>query len=295
MALVKGICKNFGECDLADNREVQEVDKANFVCEECGKSLYPIGGGGKSSGNVGSGTNKKLIGIIAAAVLGVGAIGGGIYAFMGGGTKAKEPTPVLTLNHTSKTLKVGEKDTLIATITPEDMKAPIKWKAKKNSKAVEVTDDGIVIAQKEGVRKVVAYAVIGKKTICDSCEYTVSGRIITEPGTVVTKVDSSDDGKNNEVRKTDSGKKTDDIGSSPGKVNLGYGIYEGPRKNYKADGFGGEIRFTRVYSIDLKKYSGETIEVEPGDRMINVKMENNRIRTGLLKRSDGSQRLINIG
>ena len=40
MALVKGICKNFGECDLADNKEIQEVDKTNFVCEECGKPLH---------------------------------------------------------------------------------------------------------------------------------------------------------------------------------------------------------------------------------------------------------------
>ena len=51
MALVKGVCKNFGECDLADNKEVQEVDKTNFVCEECGKPLHPIDGGVTGTGN----------------------------------------------------------------------------------------------------------------------------------------------------------------------------------------------------------------------------------------------------
>lgn len=44
MALIKGICKNYGECDLADSKEIQEVEKTNFVCEECGKPLFEVKG-----------------------------------------------------------------------------------------------------------------------------------------------------------------------------------------------------------------------------------------------------------
>ena len=84
-------------------------------------------------------------------------------------------------------------------------------------------------------------------------------------------------------------------GGGGGTVNLGYGIYEGPTKGGKANGIGGTIRFTRTYSIDLKKATGETVEVNAGDRMINVKMENNRIIQGQLKRADGSQKWIIIG
>ena len=39
MAIKKGVCKNYGECDLADERKIQEVDSADFVCEECGRPL----------------------------------------------------------------------------------------------------------------------------------------------------------------------------------------------------------------------------------------------------------------
>ena len=49
MAIKKGICKNFDNCSLADNHEIQEVESTEFVCRECGKQLYPIddqGGGG---------------------------------------------------------------------------------------------------------------------------------------------------------------------------------------------------------------------------------------------------------
>ena len=84
-------------------------------------------------------------------------------------------------------------------------------------------------------------------------------------------------------------------GEEPRKLNLGYGIYEGPMKSGKANGIGGTIRFVRTYTIDLKKASGESVDVYPGDMMINVKMENNHLIQGLLKRSDGSQRWIIIG
>ena len=94
MALVKGICKNFGECDLADNKEIQEVDKTNFVCEECGKPLHPVdgdgGGGGKTPGG---GPNMKLIAIIAAALVVMGGVGFGIYSLFGD-SKTEEPIAV---------------------------------------------------------------------------------------------------------------------------------------------------------------------------------------------------------
>ena len=37
MAKKKGVCHNYDNCDLAENKVVQEVDEFNFVCEECGR------------------------------------------------------------------------------------------------------------------------------------------------------------------------------------------------------------------------------------------------------------------
>ena len=42
MAIKKGICKNFDNCSLADNNEIQEVDSTEFKCQECGKDLHEL-------------------------------------------------------------------------------------------------------------------------------------------------------------------------------------------------------------------------------------------------------------
>ena len=80
-----------------------------------------------------------------------------------------------------------------------------------------------------------------------------------------------------------------------GELNLGYSIYNGPISNGKAHGSGGTLRFTRSYTIDLKQLSGEQVEVNSGDRMVDVTMKNNRLISGLLKMQNGDTRWINIG
>lgn len=97
-------------------------------------------------------------------------------------------------------------------------------------------------------------------------------------------------------------KKEDKIIISPsptqqnnGELNLGYFIYNGPILNGKAHGSGGTLRFTRSYTIDLKQLSGEKVEVNSGDRMVDVTMNNNRLISGLLKMQNGDTRWINIG
>ena len=152
MALVKGICKNFGECDMADNKEIQEVEKSNFVCEECGKPLHPV-----------EGTTKKLIPIIGGAVVALAAIGGGIYALTGSSSGEKEPPQpqvTMALNHTERTLKVGESDTLTATLTPSNVLATVLFQTDQEQKAVEVSN-GIVTAKAVGEAKVQVQAIAG--------------------------------------------------------------------------------------------------------------------------------------
>lgn len=76
MAKVKGLCKNIDECSMAENREVQEVEKsAQFVCAECGKPL--VAQKGKESGG-GKGMPKWLIPAVAAVVV----IGGGVAGWL---------------------------------------------------------------------------------------------------------------------------------------------------------------------------------------------------------------------
>ena len=87
MAMKKGQCHNFGECDLADSKEIQEVDEHEFICEECHKPLHECGKSkpGPSSEEVKR--RAKLLALIAGAVLG---LGGGGYLGVNGAKNAKE-------------------------------------------------------------------------------------------------------------------------------------------------------------------------------------------------------------
>lgn len=78
----------------------------------------------------------------------------------------------------------------------------------------------------------------------------------------------------------------------PSYYDLGWGRYEGPYTNGIPDGFGGTITVRSSYNIDLKKASGETVEVRSGDKIMNVKMENGRLRQGEIHFSDGTRRFI---
>lgn len=88
MALKKGICKNYDNCDLADKQEIQEVDSIEFKCQECGKDLHELDEGAGTT--TGGGMNKKLIAIIGGAVLVVGLGVGGYFAFSGDKSAAPE-------------------------------------------------------------------------------------------------------------------------------------------------------------------------------------------------------------
>lgn len=98
----KGKCINFGGgCSKAKNREIQEADVTNFVCEECGKPLKETKEKTKP--------RWKMIAAIVAAVLILG--GGGAYFAMNGGSSSDwggDGTPV----DTTDTINGGVIDTI---------------------------------------------------------------------------------------------------------------------------------------------------------------------------------------
>lgn len=73
MAKVKGVCRNYDNCDMAADKVIQEVEKANFVCEECGKPLYPVADKGKTTN-----PNQKRWIILTSLIIGVLLVIGGI-------------------------------------------------------------------------------------------------------------------------------------------------------------------------------------------------------------------------
>lgn len=264
MALVKGICKNFGECDMADNKVEQEAEKSNFICEECGKPLHPVEGGGNSGNGGGKGPkgpNKKLIALIAGGILGIAAIGGGIALTRSGDNdnggvndndsttfrKPGNPQFTLNLNQAKTTLKVGETDTLTATITPEGTSPIYIWKASKDG-SLDVRD-GIVKAVKEGVGKIRVQAIVGKDTLSTICKYIVE----QEEGPV------------------------------PTPPNPSYGRYNGDRNSQGLPHGFGDLIFTK-----RKLVMGDTY-AEPDYKIRNGRYKNGKLQSGTLYDADGNK------
>ena len=172
--VVKYRCMNFGVCAKADANEVIEIPAIDTLggipsCPCCKQNtLQEI-----------PHTTTKLplyagIGVAALAVLGGG--GYGAYCLL------KSPTPKdIVLNHTEKTLMVGDMDTLRATISPDGCEGTFTWKASKDG-TLTVSNDGIVTAVKEGTGKV-RVILEGADGIKAVCEYTIKpkGEVIADP------------------------------------------------------------------------------------------------------------------
>ena len=93
MAKIKGVCHNYEGCDMASEKVVQEVEKSNFVCQECGKPLYPV----KQQTQPWWKKHQRELTLGAGVLIIGGGITGGILAF--GGDKeepVKEPAKVQT-------------------------------------------------------------------------------------------------------------------------------------------------------------------------------------------------------
>ena len=163
MALKKGLCHNYGECGLADSREIQEKDSTEFVCEECGKALQEVGGekkGGKKA-------NKRGLLLILAALLLIGIIVAVCILLF-----HKSEPPTLALNKSNCELVVGENDTLYALISPDDNEFEVKWLS-DNENVVMASTSGIVKAVGEGEANITAVIKTKKEEIQAVCHYIV--------------------------------------------------------------------------------------------------------------------------
>lgn len=268
MAIVKGICKNFGECDLADNKEVQEVDKTNFVCEECGKPLHPIeGGGGKKKGSRG-GSNGKLIGIITAILVVLAGGGFGAYSLF------RSPAiDRIMLNKKTVSLNVGQKINLKASVVDKagkeinDVNVIYKWSV-ADKQVASVTQKGEVTALSAGKTSIIVKTQ-GNVKFFVTCQVEVRDTITVD---TITYVNPDTDKPTNERKKNGKGNYPRPLQPSP---KVSWGIYSGP-----PNGLGGTIKVTRSYSLNLHD-DGEPLPLSPGDEIQNTTFTHGELRGGV--------------
>ena len=181
--MAKGRCINIPKCPLALSKEIQEADKANFVCKHCGKPLMEVQGPpAKPTG--GDDWLKKykkpiIIGCAAAVLLG----GGGITAYFmsqdkqSGTEIPQDPEVVLTnrisiMDGKNLTLKVGENKTLSLDCDPGNANEGVIWSS-NNEGIATVAMDGTVTAITNGKATITVTTTVKKNTA--SIEVSVTG------------------------------------------------------------------------------------------------------------------------
>lgn len=230
MAIKKGICKNFGECDLADERKIQEVDSADFVCEECGKPLTECG-----SPKTKEPGKNKVVKIAIGSIAGLAVVGGIVYA-LSSNSGADEKGPIIaediTLSKSENKLETGGSDTLEAKVSPLGATYSLKW-ASSDTTVLKVKN-GIVTAVSSGKAKI-GVQIQENKQLKAFCEYTV-----TDP----------------KAEPADTEKKTPKTTSKPKPANgavtdlpVANGKYTGAIKNGKPHGLG-TLVFTKTAVIN---------------------------------------------
>lgn len=257
MAKKKGICRNYGECELADNREIQEVESTDFVCSnpECGQELYEIP-------TPSSPVKWKYI-LLALVVLAL--VGGGAYFLLGSGGSQSEPTKI-SLSKQVGEMTVGAVDTLQAFVTPKGATPQLKWAS--NDTSVLTVENGVVKAVAPGTAKI-GVQVVENKELKAFCEYTVKGST----------------GKNTPP----AGKKTTTT-PSPDWFDFGFGNYKGNMKNGVPHGEG-NITITRTVTIDCNNMDGETITLHKGDKITRAEIRNGYLQSGYFTIS-GDERYV---
>ncbi len=256
MAIKKGICKNYGECDIADTKPpvVQEADSTNFVCEECGKPLTECKEGPVTGGN-------KLKAILA-AIAGLAVVGGGgAYYFLSSGDTTPQPEQV-TLTKSASELNVGQADTLQATVTPGEATAQLEWTSSDAS--IVSVENGIVKALAEGKAQI-SVQVAGSEGLTDVCTYTVTKK----------------------EKDPDEGKEDEGEGGTPSTgINLGYASYQGDTKNGKPHG-NGTLMFKSRHLIPGTKDS----YAEAGEQVIGA-FRDGEINMGTLYQKNGNRVVV---
>ncbi|MCH5311145.1 MAG: Ig-like domain-containing protein [Prevotella sp.] len=135
----KGICKNVGACSKANKVQIITDDDAEFICPECGDELQEY-----KEEEPPTKPNRRPLAIGGMVIVLVALIIGGYFLFF---NKAKTPTAI-KLDKATLTMTVGDRELIVPSVEPEDVKATFTFKA--NGSNIEVTNGGEVTAKKKG-------------------------------------------------------------------------------------------------------------------------------------------------
>lgn len=281
-----GICQNSHveetgkPCPLCQSKEIQRVIATKeLVCSECKAKLKEI----PRPPTFWEKYGKLIIAAISIIVIG----GGGTAIFLSGGENKTKDQLSVSLNHTQKSLKVGERDTLVAVLTPEDPNASIIWQAGDGN--IVKVNNGIVEAVAEGSDSIVVQVLLNGEKASVVCNYTVEEAEIEEPQNQLEKpIETTAPPVTNQKPPTPP---TPPV-STTGTLKLSYGTYTGQIKNGYPNGQG---RLVYNKSRQISKYDSKGRTAQAGES-VQGNFKNGFLTIG--KHYDASGNLIeslNIG
>ena len=282
-----GICQNSHmeetgkPCPLCLSKEIQRVIASKeLVCSECKAKLKEI----PRPASFWEKYGKLIMAAIAIIIIG----GGGTAIFLSGGeNKSKDPLTV-SLNHIQKSLKVGECDTLVVVLTPEDPNASIIWQVGKGN--IVTVNNGIVEAIEEGSDSITAQVILNGETASVSCSYSVEKAVIEEPQQQPEEPVTTTDPHVTEP--TPPVPPNPPASPTTGTLKLSYGTYTGQIKNGYPNGQG---RLVYNKSRQISKYDSKGRTAQAGES-VQGNFKNGFLTIG--KHYDASGNLIeslNIG
>ncbi len=135
MAKIKGVCHNYDGCDKAAEKIVQEAEKSNFVCEECGKPLYPIKKGPKPAGD-----GKRIATLIAIFGGAASVIGGIVYGIVFGVQKSRE-------NAEAERIEIARQDSIRAAEAAEQARLDSIKALEEAAEAARLAEEAAAAAE----------------------------------------------------------------------------------------------------------------------------------------------------
>ena len=278
----KGICGNKGPCSMANRDAIQIInDDASFVCAECGEELKPYKeekGKKTKDGDTNEKGKGKLIAIIGAAVLLLGGLGYGGYAFYHSYQENEQEKAALQKQAAENAKALRQKEIEDSIKAAEAAAVEVANEAEKIRRDAAVADaqakgDSIIKANEKLLDEKGKKIRTDAKSIIEA--QITSLRIASETLQYenIPLIDTMEVAINEAWKNAE---KPVQVGEGP---NPSWGRYQGTRKNGKPDGTG-VLYITRSTTIN-----GET--ASPGERIEGV-FRDGYVNMGTWYKNDGN-------
>ena len=193
----------------------------------------------------------------------------------------------VTINHHNWEMRVGQTDTLVPMLRPDNISYEYIWKS-DNEQVAMVNSAGIVHGLSPGSTTVTLTIKTGNSSVSASCLYTVADTTVSTDSTLEHATCCSQVTQHSSTSPATPGALPSQA-REKGSVQLGYAHYEGDIANNLPHG-NGIMTFTQSHLIP------GTVDCTalPGERVIGA-FRDGKVNLGTWYRDDGNELVVKLG